>query len=231
MEINADFSKSVLIHTPQVEWQPSPMKGVQRRMLDRVGGEVARATSIVSYDPKSHFSAHVHSGGEEFIVLDGVFQDEHGDYPAGSYVRNPPQSSHTPRSEEGCVIFVKLWQFDPSDKQHVVIDMNATAMQSSTERADAQSTVLFKDNRETVLLEHWAPGSGIQLDNSGGTEILVLEGGFSHAGAELGQYSWLRIPMGEPLYAKTGSNGAKVWIKTGHLTYVQDEMLRVAAVK
>ena len=77
------------------------MKGVRRRVLDRVGAEVARATSIVSYEPQSHFSAHVHTGGEEFIVLDGVFQDEHGDFPAGLYIRNPPESSHTPGSEDG----------------------------------------------------------------------------------------------------------------------------------
>lgn len=229
MEINADFSKSILIHTPQVEWQASPMKGVQRRMLDRVGGEVARATSIVSYDPNSHFSAHVHSGGEEFIVLEGVFQDEHGDYPAGSYVRNPPQSSHTPRSEKGCVIFVKLWQFDPSDKQHVVIDLKTASLEASSERADAQSAVLFKDNRETVLLEHWAPGSHIQVENSGGAEILVLEGGFNRAGEEHGKHTWLRLPMGESLNALVGETGATVWIKTGHLQFVDQEKRRVAA--
>lgn len=89
MEINADFSKPVVMHSDQIEWQPSPMKGVERRMLDRIGDEVARATTIVRYAPGSHFSAHTHTGGEEFIVLDGVFQDEHGDFPAGTYVRNP----------------------------------------------------------------------------------------------------------------------------------------------
>jgi hypothetical protein len=61
-------------------------------MLDRIGDEVARATSIVRYAPASHFSPHVHDGGEEFLVLEGTFQDEHGDYPVGSYVRNPPTS-------------------------------------------------------------------------------------------------------------------------------------------
>ncbi len=91
-------------------------------MLDRIGDEVARATSIVRYAPKSRFSAHTHGGGEEFLVLEGVFQDEHGDFPAGSYIRNPPTSSHTPGSAPGCTIFVKLWQFDPDDRAHVRID-------------------------------------------------------------------------------------------------------------
>ncbi|MEP3264575.1 MAG: cupin domain-containing protein, partial [Hyphomicrobiales bacterium] len=94
MELNADFSKRAVVHAAELEWQASPMKGVDRRMLDRIGDEVARASSIVRYAPESHFSSHVHTGGEEFIVLDGVFQDEHGDFPKGSYVRNPPQSSH-----------------------------------------------------------------------------------------------------------------------------------------
>ena len=77
------------------------MVGVDRRPLDRIGEEVARATSIVRYAPGSRFSAHTHGGGEEFIVLDGVFQDEHGDYPPGTYVRNPPGTRHTPGSEPG----------------------------------------------------------------------------------------------------------------------------------
>src|SRR5262245_3272776 len=107
MELNADFSQRVAIHAARLAWVPSPMAGVERRMLDRIGEEVARATSIVRYAPHSHFSPHTHGGGEEFLVLDGIFQDEHGDYPAGSYVRNPPTTRHTPGSEPGCVIFVK----------------------------------------------------------------------------------------------------------------------------
>src|SRR5918993_663748 len=99
------------LHPARLPWAPSPMAGVERRMLDRVGGEVARATSIVRYAPGSRFSAHAHGGGEEFLVLEGVFSDEHGDFPTGSYVRNPPTSRHTPGSESGCTLFVKLWQF------------------------------------------------------------------------------------------------------------------------
>ena len=101
MNHNDDFTQRVLIHTDTIDWVASPMKGVDRRMLDRIGDEVARATSIVRYAPESKFSAHTHGGGEEFIVLEGVFQDEHGDFPPGSYIRNPPTSSHTPGSDKG----------------------------------------------------------------------------------------------------------------------------------
>ncbi|GEB72590.1 hypothetical protein PCARR_b0404 [Pseudoalteromonas carrageenovora IAM 12662] len=104
MKIAADFTQRVVVHSEQLDWIPSPMAGVDRRPLDRVGAEVARATSIVRYAPGSEFSPHVHTGGEEFIVLEGVFQDEHGDFPQGSYIRNPPQSKHKPGSQNGCVI-------------------------------------------------------------------------------------------------------------------------------
>jgi anti-sigma factor ChrR (cupin superfamily) len=101
MEINADFSRRVAVHAARLPWVPSPMAGVKRRMLDRIGDEVARATSIVRYAPGSRFSPHTHGGGEEFLVLEGVFQDEHGDFPAGSYVRNPPTSRHSPARGPG----------------------------------------------------------------------------------------------------------------------------------
>src|ERR1700746_2351148 len=116
MELNADFSQRVAVHAARLPWVASPMAGVDRRMLDRIGDEVARATSIVRYAPASRFSAHTHGGGGEFLVLEGVFQDEHGDYPAGSYVRNPPTTRHTPGSAPGCVLFVKLWPFDLQER-------------------------------------------------------------------------------------------------------------------
>jgi anti-sigma factor ChrR (cupin superfamily) len=119
MKLNADFTKRAVVHAATLDWQASPMAGVERRMLDRIGDEVARATSIVRYAPGSQFSPHVHGGGEEFLVLEGVFQDEHGDFPAGSYVRNPPGSRHTPGSMLGCTMFVKLWQFDLADRKRI----------------------------------------------------------------------------------------------------------------
>ena len=101
MHLTADFTKRAVVHGAKLDWKASPMPGVERRMLDRIGDEVARATSIVPYAPESQFSPHVLGGGEKFFVLEGVFQDEHGDFPAGCYVRNPPKSQHTPRLQAG----------------------------------------------------------------------------------------------------------------------------------
>ena len=108
MNINADFTLKAVMDTHALDWEPSPMDGVERQPLDRVGDEVARASSIVRYAAGSSYSAHTHGGGEEILVLDGIFSDEHGHYPAGTYLRNPPGSTHTPFSTEGCTLFVKL---------------------------------------------------------------------------------------------------------------------------
>lgn len=218
MELNADFSKRVLIHSHDVPWTPSPMKGVHRRMLDRIGDEVARATTIVRYAPGSQFSAHVHTGGEEFIVLEGVFQDEHGDYPVGSYVRNPPTSKHTPGAAEGCVIFVKLWQFDLDDRSPVRTNMSE-GLEPAGEGVRAR--VLFEDERETVSIEKWAPGTEVQRALPEGAELLVLDGDCREGEDVLRTHSWLRIPMGASLRAKAGNDGARVWIKTRHLRFTE----------
>ena len=123
--VNADFARRVVIATGELPWVPSPQAGVERRLLDRIGGEVARATSLVRYAPASAFPAHEHALGEEFLVLDGVFSDEYGDYRAGTYVRNPPNSRHAPRTAPGCTIFVKLRQMAPSEHDRIVIDTSA----------------------------------------------------------------------------------------------------------
>ena len=122
MRINADFDQPALVVPAEKDWVRSPESGVERLMLDRIGDEVARATSIVRYGPGSSFKDHRHDMGEEFLVLDGVFSDEHGEYPTGTYVRNPPGTHHAPFSKDGCRILVKLRQFDADDLTPVEID-------------------------------------------------------------------------------------------------------------
>jgi anti-sigma factor ChrR (cupin superfamily) len=217
MELNADFSKRAVVHGAQTDWVASPMKGVDRRMLDRIGDEVARATSIVRYAPGSHFSSHVHTGGEEFLVIEGVFSDEHGDFPAGSYIRNPPESSHTPGSEPGCTILVKLWQFDLADRTHVRIDTNKMRAVPAAARPGVLIMPLFHDGREDVRLEIWEAGAQIDLDAPGGLEVFVLNGTFVENGETFGPQSWLRLPCNDRLQATAGSEGCKVWIKADHL--------------
>lgn len=217
MELNADFSQRVAVHAAKLPWVASPVAGVERRMLDRIGDEVARATSIVRYAPHSHFSPHSHGGGEEFVVLEGVFQDEHGDYPAGCYVRNPPTSRHTPGSEPGCVIFVKLWQFNPDDRIQVRIDTREAAFAPVLERPGVEITALFRDAQEDVRLERWRSHAQIDLALPGGAEILVIDGCFRDGEEAFSAQSWLRLPARSRLQAAAGPDGCRLWMKTGHL--------------
>ena len=197
------------------------MAGVERRMLDRIGDEGARATSIVRYAAASRFSPHTHGGGEEFLVLDGVFQDEHGDYPAGSYVRNPPTSRHTPGSSSGCILFVKLWQFDPADRKEINLNTGNVPYETAASRPGVERLPLFRDDSEDVRLEKWTPGATITREVPGGAELLVLEGGFDEGGERFEPLSWLRLPTGSMLQATVGPQGCRLWIKTGHLLTVQ----------
>jgi len=151
-------------------------------------------------------------------VLDGVFQDEHGDFPAGAYIRNPPTSSHTPASAPGCTIFVKLWQFDPDDRTHVRLDTAGMTYGPASERAGVGLMPLFQDAVESVRLETWMPEAEIVLPAPGGLELLALDGGFTEGGEGFEPQSWLRLPAAATLRAITGANGCRVWVKTGHLS-------------
>lgn len=216
MQLNADFSQRAVIRLADSPWMPSPMPGVERIMLDRIGAELARATSIVRYAAGSHFSEHRHPGGEEFLVLDGVFSDERGDYPAGTYVRNPIGSQHAPFSREGCTIFVKLMQFAADDQQPLVIDSHSVAWHPGL-LPGLQVLPLHQHGTEQVALVRWAPGTRFNRHRHwGGEEILVLEGTFQD---EFGDYpagSWLRSPhLSE--HTPFSDAGCLIWVKTGHL--------------
>jgi hypothetical protein len=150
-------------------------------------------------------------------MLDGVFQDEHGDYPTGTYVRNPPTSSHTPGSEPGCTIFVKLWQFDPDDRTLVRIETSGLSFTPAPSLPGVEFALLYEGAWELVLLERWAPGISIAVPLPEGIELLVLDGSFTEGGEEFTRLSWLRLPAGARLQATAGRGGCEVWVKSGHL--------------
>ncbi len=218
MDTHADFTQPAVVHAEHVPWVPSPMPGVERRVLDRLGDEVARATSIVRYAPSSTFSAHTHGGGEEFLVLEGTFEDESGQFPAGTYVRNPPASQHTPGSTAGCTIFVKLWQFDSDDQRQFHTDMRANLRPVDPGLSQA---LLHENAHERVTYTEVEPGGEVRVEPATGIEILVLEGGLESASHTLARWSWLRLPPGEGFQGRAGEHGVSFWMKTGHLGNVQ----------
>ncbi|NEO88037.1 MAG: cupin [Spirulina sp. SIO3F2] len=216
MKLNADFQQRVVLNSENLPWRDSPMAGVQRRMLERDGEEVARATTIVRYAPGSAFSAHTHGGGEEFMVLDGVFSDEKGDYPAGTYVRNPVGSTHTPSSADGCTILVKLHQMHPDDQDRVVIDTkNAEWHPGMVPGLEVMPLYTYKT--ENAALVKWAPGTQFQTHRHwGGEEIFVLEGIFADEQGIYPQGTWLRNPSGS-VHTPFSTEGCIIYVKTGHL--------------
>src|SRR5215470_415748 len=218
MELNADFSQRAAIHAAKLPWTPSPIAGVERRMLDRIGDEVARATSLVHYAPQSRFSAHTHGGGEEFLVLEGVFSDERGDYPAGTYVRNPPGSRHSPRTAPGCTILVKLRQMPESENRRVVIDTTSAAWEQPDVQGH-QSQLLYVSpvTGEHVTLEKLAAGTTLPSTQcDGGEEIFLLTGTLADDYGRYGAGTWIRSPAGSR--SQLGSQeGAVFWAKRGHL--------------
>jgi hypothetical protein len=152
-------------------------------------------------------------------VLDGVFQDEAGNYPAGSYIRNPPTSRHTPGSRSGCTIFVKLWQFDPDDRLEIRIDTHDHPWTTDRDRAGVEYIALYADASEDVRLERWATHAEVILPElRGGLELLVLEGSMVEGGETFTAQSWLRLPAGAPLHARSGPEGCRLWLKSGHLS-------------
>ncbi|MBX2865696.1 MAG: cupin domain-containing protein [Leptolyngbyaceae cyanobacterium MAG.088] len=217
MKINADLTERAVVNTKDLPWVDSPMAGVQRRMLERDGAEVARATSIVRYAPGSYFSAHTHGGGEEFFVLDGVFSDEHGDFGPGTYVRNPVGSSHTPHSENGATILVKLRQMDPDDQHQVTIDTSGASWAPGLVPG-LQVLPLHSYGTEQVALVKWAPGTQFQQHlHWGGEEIFVIEGTFVDEQGVYPAGTWLRNPA-DSVHTPFSEDGCLIYVKTGHLS-------------
>jgi anti-sigma factor ChrR (cupin superfamily) len=185
-------------------------------MLERDGGEVARATSIVRYEPGSYFDAHTHGGGEEFLVLDGVFSDEMGDFPKGMYVRNPIGSRHTPYSKDGATILVKLQQFDPADQEFVRLDTNQAGWLPGP-ASGLELMPLHQFGSEHVALVKWEPGTRfVNHRCPGGEEIFVISGTFADEQGSYGAGTWIRNPPGSA-QSPYSEEGCILFVKTGHL--------------
>ncbi len=227
MLLHADFSKKAVVLPSQYKWVVSPAAGVDRMMLDRIGDEVARATSLVRYAPNAEFPAHTHEGGEEIFVLEGTFGDEHGLYPAGTYIRNPIGTRHSPRvGPNGATIFVKLHQFSEQDATQVHIDTNNAEWRPGL--VDGLSVLpLHEFEGEHVALVKWEPNTQFQAHQHwGGEEILVLEGVFHDEHGSYPKGSWIRSPHLSQHRPFTREEGALIYVKVGHLPENNASLLR-----
>jgi anti-sigma factor ChrR (cupin superfamily) len=217
-KIRADFGQRFVVRLEAESWTPSPTAGVERKMLDRIGDEIARATSIVRFAPNTAFPQHVHGGGEEFLVLQGLFVDDDGEYPAGAYVRNPVGSQHAPRAgKEGATLLVKLHQFAAGDTKRVVVQ-TTTATWRPGSAVGLTVLPLHEFGEEHVALVRWAPNTRFHRHaHWGGEEVFVLEGVFHDEHGEYPAGSWIRSPHLSTHLPFTASEGATIFVKVGHL--------------
>lgn len=216
MQLNTDFSQRVVMRSSEIDWLASPVEGIERKPLERDGGEVARATTIVRYAPNSSFPTHQHPAGEEILVLDGVFEDETGKYPAGSYLKNPAGTSHAPASGPGCTLFVKLKHLDLRDQQPVRLNWNEAQWRPGLVPG---LSVLPLDEFETqhTALVRWAPGTVFQPHrHMGGEEIFVIEGALEDEHGVYRAGDWLRSPHASEHNPKS-PEGCLIYVKVGHL--------------
>ena len=222
--INGDFSQRVVVNTQEMEWNASPGNKVWRKRVHLVGGaESGQVTSVVRYEPGASFPTHDHPQGEEILVLEGVFSDEQGDWPAGSYLLNPEGFRHAPWSEEGCTLFVKLRQYPGGDREHLALQTRDRPWQNSVRRS-VQWKKLYAQEPYTdfMRLEAWdTPAELGQVNFPRGAELFVLKGGFADAHGSYGTHCWLRIPAGGSL-TPTSDEYCELYIKEGGFTYLRE---------
>ncbi|MFW2440627.1 MAG: cupin domain-containing protein [Arenicellales bacterium] len=212
---NMDFTKPVVIKTAEMDWEASPMAGVKRKRLSFEEVEKGHATSIVEFEAGSSFRHHEHPLGEEILVLDGVFSDETGDYPAGTYFRNAEGFSHAPYSDEGCKLFVKLHQFDPEDLSQVRIDTKNTPF--SPGQGNLRVLPLHQYGTESTALVWWPAGEKFVLHrHMGGEEIYVISGEFIDENGRYPTGTWIRSPHMSTHHPFVEED-TLIFVKTGHL--------------
>ena len=221
--LNGDLGVRLAIDTQSLSWEASPGGHVLRKRLHRVGPpESGQVTSVVRYEPGARFPGHDHPEGEEILVLEGVFSDEHGDWPAGTYLLNPEGFHHAPFSEEGCLLFVKLRQFPGDDRQHVAINTGELEWKASVRKSASWKKLYAQEPySDFTRLEAWdTPAELGQINFPQGAELFVLNGSFSDALGTYPAHSWLRIPAGGAL-TPTSSDYCELYIKEGGFQYLQ----------
>lgn len=243
MQLRSDLSVPHVVDSNTIPFVDSPTAGVQRCMLDRTGGEVARATTIVKYAPFARFPRHTHGGGEEFVILDGVFSDDlSGDHGPMSYCRHGIGTTHEPwTGEQGAMLLVKLRQMnDRAETPIVIVDTQVSQDWKKESDGARQRLDLFSNasTGERVWMERWEAGfeSDQWTVGDGGEEIFVLQGDMSFENldgtadennkSQCSKGFWIRRPVqwaGRQFRVKS-ENGCQLYVKSGHLAMKLDYM-------
>ena len=221
--INGDLRVRAVADTTRMAWTPSPSGSVWRKRVHLVGPpESGQVTSVVRYEPRSSFPAHDHPEGEEILVLEGVFSDEHGDWPAGTFLLNPEGFRHAPFSEPGCVLFVKLRQFAGRERRHVVVDTRSLAWEASSIPAVTCKPLYQQAGfTDSTRLERWAPQADLGvLSYEQGAEFFVLEGEFTDEAGAYRAGCWLRLPVSSRHHPRS-AGGCTLYVMRSGLPYLR----------
>ncbi|MBP2671714.1 MAG: hypothetical protein H6Q85_1780 [candidate division NC10 bacterium] len=162
---------------------------------------------------------HAHPQGEEILVLDGVFCDEHGDYPAGTFLMNPHGGRPSPRSQTGCTLFVRLRQYPGEDRSRLVEDSRAAEdwRPGLVQGLNVRPLYSHGGYPEQVALVRWEAGTHFQRHTHwGGEEILVLEGEFCDEHSRYPQGTWIRSPHMSQ-HTPFSETGCLIYVRVGGL--------------
>jgi anti-sigma factor ChrR (cupin superfamily) len=221
--IHGDLSVAVVVDTTRMEWTPSPSGRVLRKRVHLVGpAEAGQVTSVVRYLPDSTFPAHDHPEGEEILVLEGVFSDEHGDWPAGTVLFNPEGFRHAPFSKPGCRLFVKLRQFPGRDRKHVALRVDSLPWEPVRPGVSRKLVYAQPGFSDVTRIELWAQGVELgDVEYPEGAELFVLDGAFRDETGEHGSGTWLRFPVGAKHHPRVSGERCTLYTKTGGLQYLR----------
>lgn len=218
--IHGDLSARIAVDTRQLSWTASPSPTVWRKRLHLVGPlEAGQVTSVVRFDAGAQFPRHDHPEGEEILVLEGVFSDEQGDWPAGSYLLNPEGFRHAPYSCGGCLLFVKLRQYPGTTRRHLAVATDTLAWQPLDGRT-MKPLYAQPGFTDSTRLEHWEPGSAARLSYPQGAELLVLRGSFTDEHGSYGPHTWLRLPA-HSAHSLATAHGCDLYVKEGGFGYLR----------
>lgn len=231
--LNGDLTRYVSVDTTTLEWAPSPSGTVFRKRVHRVGpAESGQVTSVVRYEADASFHAHGHPDGEEILVLDGVFSDEHGDWPKGAFLLNPEGFRHAPFSKDGCLLLVKLRQYPGEARIHVALNTSSLPWVPTTRAGVARKTLYEQSGfKDTIRLERWAAGTVLDtVTYPGGAEIFVMDGGFVDEHGAHRSGTWCRFPVGASHHPRT-ETGCTVYLKEGGLAYLESAVRQAGIVQ
>ena len=220
--INGNLAVRVAVDTAAMDWSASPSGTVWRKRVHLVGPpESGQVTSVVRYEPRSTFHAHDHPDGEEILVLDGVFSDERGDWPAGTYLLNPEGFRHAPFSREGCVLFVKLRQFPGRTRAHVAIRTESLSWEPARAGVDVRPLYSQPGFEDSMRLERWSPDAPLgRVEYLRGAELFVIDGSFTDAEGTFARGAWLRFPSAAS-HSPSTHEGCVLYIKEGGFAYLR----------